>query len=133
MGRLPPKPPPNPKTLGRRRLRRRRRQGTSSSSSPPQLSLPGGACAAAMPHLRTAPAGGRALTVVSAGGYVAIIYLVARLYLAYDRSSPAKTPAKPQNVGYFRYFAAKNRVFPVHRSLWWLQIKIKVTIGYFVT
>ena len=64
-------------------LRRRRcRQGMSSSLLPPRLSLQGGACAAVIPPPkivilwlcacppRTAPAGGRNLTVVSAGGGV---------------------------------------------------------------
>ena len=65
----------------------RRRWVMSLSSSPPRISLPGGACTDVMSPLRTAPAGGRALTVVSAGGFVAIIYLVACMYLA---SPPAK-------------------------------------------
>ena len=88
-----------------RRRRRHRRQGVSLSPSPQRLSLTGGACAAVMPPPkiaflwpctrppRTAPAGGRAFTVVSAGGGVDIIYLVARLHcmdLDFNGPSPAK-------------------------------------------
>ena len=77
------------------------------SLSPPRLSLPGGACADVMPSPtiaflwpcarppRMAPTGGRALTVVSAGGGATIIYLVAWLHCMYldcNGPSPAKKP-----------------------------------------
>ena len=90
--------------------RRRRRWVISSLPLPPQISLSGVACANVMPPPkiaslwpcpcppRTAQAGGRALTVVSAGGGVAIIYLVSWLHCMYlDCNGPSPAPTPPQN------------------------------------
>ena len=85
-----------------RRRRRRCRREMSPLSSPLRLSLSGGARSAVIPPQknsflwpshhppRTAPAGSNALTIVSAGGCTAIIYLVAWLHcMCLDCNGPS--------------------------------------------